>query len=84
MAGQSLINNARPTTGPANNNATWHRKAFEYTGAEQSVLSIRPSIRINVDNRTHLEIGDMINIDMTKGGDNIFSNAFYVDFRWSF
>jgi hypothetical protein len=63
---------------------TWHRKGFAASGNNDvSLLSVRPSVRINLDNRTHLEIGDMINID-DFGGDNKLTNVFYIDFRWSF
>ncbi|MCL2443506.1 MAG: hypothetical protein FWD13_08610 [Treponema sp.] len=62
----------------------YHRKGFTYTGTEgMSVFSIRPSVRINLDSRTHIEIGDMFNIDTTNAGSRL-SNVFYVDLRWSF
>jgi len=62
---------------------------------DYSVLSIRPSIKFNLDSRTFLEIGDMINYDMsTKDGayktssdpkkNTLFTNVFYVDIKFSF
>jgi hypothetical protein len=65
----------------------WHRKGFTAasTGdkSDNSVISVRPSVRINVDNRTFFEIGNMFNFDARPAGD-IITNAFYVDFRWNF
>jgi hypothetical protein len=60
-----------------------------------SVLSVRPSVKINLDNRTFLEIGDMINYDFANydgaykdSGDankkSLFTNVFYVDVKFSF
>jgi len=60
-----------------------------------SVISVRPSIKINVDSKTFLEIGDIINYDMGnfdgayKDSGNadkksLLSNAFYVDVKFSF
>jgi hypothetical protein len=63
----------------------WHRTGFYYSGAEgQSVFSARPSVKINLDNRTHLEIGDMLNVDSQKTGDPVITNVFYADLKWSF
>ena len=66
--------------------ATWHRKGFSASGnPDISLLSIRPSLRINLDSRTHLEIGDMINIDSNAATDtSVLTNVFYIDLRWSF
>jgi len=64
---------------------TWQRKGFAASGNEDiSVFSIRPSVRFQLDNRTHLEIGDMFNMDMVKDADNTLSNVFYIDLRWNF
>jgi hypothetical protein len=63
---------------------TWHRKGFAATqNKDHSLISIRPSIRLNLDNKTHLEIGDMINID-NNDSDSIINNVFYIDLKWSF
>jgi hypothetical protein len=69
---------------------TWHRKAFTlnttHSGNDRILLSFRPSVRINLDNRTHFEIGDMLNIDLTGSSaiNTGITNAFYLDFRWTF
>jgi hypothetical protein len=60
-----------------------------------SVFSVRPSVKINLDSRIFLEIGDMINIDFGnfdgayKDSDDakkksLFTNVFYVDVKFSF
>jgi len=85
----------------ANGNNQWERRGFANVAKEKdakddySVFSIRPSVKLNLDNRTFLEIGDMINIDSaTKDGaykdssdatkKSLFSNVFYVDVKFSF
>jgi len=70
-----------------NSGANWHRRNFQVTryDSDYSLFSIRPSIRMNIDSRTHLEIGNMLNIDSYPSGqDSITTNIFYVDLRWSF
>jgi hypothetical protein len=60
--------------------------------ADYSLISIRPSVKLNIDPNTAVEIGDLINIDGVPAGtwahapkdDSRISNAFYVDFKWSF
>ena len=65
------------------------------TDDDYSVFSARPSVRINLDNRTFLEIGDMMNYDFgnyegayktndDSGKKSRFTNVFYVDVKWSF
>jgi len=55
-----------------------------------SVLSVRPSVKINLDNKTFLEIGDMVNYDFANYsgayGDkkSLLTNVFYVDMKFSF
>jgi len=55
------------TVGAGNN--TWHRRGFvNKTGTKDveddySVFSIRPSVKFNLDSRTFVEIGDVINLD---------------------
>jgi hypothetical protein len=79
----------------------WERRGFvnvpRATDKEEdlSVFSARPSVRINLDGRTFLEIGDMINYDFGNydgayqdSGDaakkSLFTNVFYVDLKFSF
>lgn len=84
---------SRTTTAVSNGDYQYHRRGFQAQAKAASadavsVLSARPSVRINLDNRTFLEIGDIINYDMGKGAyggeDTLFSNVFYVDVKWSF
>ena len=106
MGGRSKLGyNSAPTS--ANPNAIsgpenqWERRGFVNVAKakdaedDYSVLSVRPSVKINVDNRTFLEIGDMINYDMsTKDGayadkgdakkKSLLTNVFYVDVKFSF
>jgi len=62
---------------------------------DYSVLSVRPSVKINMDKRTFLEVGDIINYDFgnfdgaykDKGDASkktLLTNAFYVDVKFSF
>jgi len=65
---------------------------------DYSVFSVRPSVKINLDSRTFLEIGDIINFDsstkegaykdLTDDGDpkksTLLTNVFYVDVKFSF
>ena len=79
----------------------WERRGFAAAkGAkdvddDKSVFSARPSVKINVDNRTFLEIGDMINYDFANfdgaykdSGDankkSRLTNVVYVDLKFSF
>ena len=82
----------------------WHRRGFinrriEEYGTDNShnlsMLSIRPSFRLNLLNRTFIEIGNMLNYDFGNWdgayGDSEnpkkrtrVSNVFYIDLRWSF
>jgi hypothetical protein len=73
-----------------NNNLNWHRTNYNAVyDSDVSVISIRPSVAFNIDSKTFVEIGDLIDIDgnkTTKWGDDDsrISNVFYVDFKWSF
>jgi hypothetical protein len=73
-----------------NNNLNWHRSNYNAVyDSDVSVISIRPSVKFNIDSKTFVEIGDLIDIDgnkTTKWGDDDsrISNVFYVDFKWSF
>jgi len=92
MGGQSKM---------ANGNNQWERRGFANVARakdaedDYSVFSIRPSVKINLDNKTFLEIGDMINYDMAAkdgaykdsgdaGKNSLLSNVFYVDVKFSF
>jgi hypothetical protein len=85
----------------ANGNNQWERRGFANVAKakdaddDYSVFSIRPSVKLNLDGRTFLEIGDMINLDFAAkdgiykdSGDasknSLFSNVFYVDVKFSF
>ena len=85
----------------ANGNNQWERRGFANVAKakdaddDYSVISIRPSIKFNLDGRIFLEIGDMINYDMAaKDGayktksdpkkNTLFTNVFYVDLKFSF
>jgi hypothetical protein len=94
MGGQSKTTSAT--------NPQWERRGFSNSKAlstdandDYSVFSARPSVKINLDGKTFLEIGDMINYDMsTKDGayqdsgdankNSLFTNVFYVDVKFSF
>jgi hypothetical protein len=82
-------------------NQQWERRGFatviKTKAAEDdySVFSIRPSVKINLDSRIFLEIGDMINIDFAAkdgaygdSGDankkTLFTNVFYIDVKFSY
>jgi len=71
--------------GQSNTSQQYHRRGYAATGnnSDISVFSIRPSIRINLDSRTHLEIGDVIHFN-DNAGTNTMTNVFYIDLRWSF
>jgi hypothetical protein len=85
----------------ANGNNQWERRGFANAAKaknaddDYSVFSARPSVKINLDSKTFLEIGDMINYDMAaKDGaykdssdankNTLFSNVFYIDVKFSF
>jgi hypothetical protein len=94
----------------ANGNNQWERRGFVPQGGavdaagkpglkdtddDYSVYSIRPSVKINLDSRIFLEIGDVINIDFGNfdgaykdSGDlnkkSLLTNIFYVDVKLSF
>jgi hypothetical protein len=79
-----------------NSNLNWHRINFGIPSntynSDYSVISIRPSVKFNINSKTFVELGDLIDID---GGPKGFilhdadattriSNVFYIDFKWSF
>jgi hypothetical protein len=101
MGGQSKTANAKPYASNSQWNPQWERRGFAAVAKakdaddDYSVFSARPSVKLNVDNRTFIEIGDMINYDIaTKDsayGDSkdakknsLFTNVFYIDVKCSF
>jgi hypothetical protein len=96
MGGQSKM---------AKSDHQWERKGFANVMKSKdeddkySVFSIRPSVKFNLDGRTFLEIGDMINIDTAPKSkadqyvyadrddakkESLISNVFYIDVKVSF
>jgi hypothetical protein len=80
-----------------NKNLNWHRTNYNATyKSDNSIISIRPSVKFSIDSKTFVEIGDLIDIDgVPKGAwkdgngvatdeDSRISNVFYVDLKWSF
>jgi len=84
-----------------NGDNQWERRGFVQKAGEKdkdddyTVASFRPSVKINLDSRIFLEIGDMFNIDLANFdgayGDTVhankkslLSNVFYVDVKLSF
>jgi hypothetical protein len=72
-----------------NSNLNWYRTNYgPVYDSDVSVISIRPSVKLNIDSKTFVEIGDLIDLDGKKAGwgdaDSRISNLFYVDFRWTF
>jgi len=84
--------------GRSSTSQQYHRKGFvnsatgvPNTDDDYSVFSLRPSVKINLDSRTFLEIGDVLNFNSANfnvsGWGNEKSqltNVFYVDLKWSF
>jgi hypothetical protein len=78
-------------TSGAVTNSNWRRNNYIATYIDDfSVISIRPSVKFNIDANTFVEIGDLIDINNGPAGtwqaedDAIIANVFYVDFKWSF
>jgi hypothetical protein len=86
-----------------NGNNTWGRTLTGFAAKlgtadvddDYAVFNIRPSVKLNLNNRTFVEIGDSFNIDSADfdgaykdAGDaqkkSRLSNVFYVDLKWSF
>jgi hypothetical protein len=71
-------------------NLNWHRtNVSPLYDSDVTVISIRPSVKLNIDPNTFVEIGDLIDFD--GGPDQAWgdkssriTNVFYVDFKWSF
>ena len=65
--------------------ANYHRRGYQdpVYDYDCSVFSIRPSVKINIDNRTHLEIGNVTHLN-NPNDDLKAANVFYVDFKWNF
>jgi len=85
-----FINGESNGANSANSSTQFHRKGYA-ARQDRSVFSVRPSLRFNLDSRTHIEIGDVIHFDSAKnevaawGNEkSLFTNVFYIDVRWSF
>ena len=60
-----------------------HRKGYSPNyNIDYTVLSVRPSVRINLDSRTHFEIGNVTHL--SNNDKSSMLNLPYIDFRWSF
>ena len=92
--------------GNTNRNDFWNSAACNRTGfvnisipkdadISYAVFSVRPSLKINLDARTSIEIGDIINYDFSNAEGaymdsndasktSQITNAFYIDFKWTF
>ena len=75
--------------GRSNTSQQYHRRGYAAAAENYSVFGVRPSVRINLDSRTFVEIGDLINLDFDKnngyaGEDSQLTNIFYIDVKWSF
>jgi hypothetical protein len=94
MGGRSRLSGSGNTNG-------WDRAAFTNAASasdaekDLSVFSARPSVKINLDSKTFIEIGDMVNYDFGNydgaykdSGDpdkkSRLTNVFYIDLKWSF
>jgi hypothetical protein len=101
MGGQSKLAAGNMSSSAPNVGSQWERRGFANVAKakdaedDYSVFSIRPSVKFNLDGRTFLEIGDMINLDSAAkdgtykdSGDankkSLFTNVFYVDIKFSF
>ncbi|MCL2720559.1 MAG: hypothetical protein FWD47_04380 [Treponema sp.] len=85
-----FINGESNGANSANSSTQFHRKGYA-ARQDRSVFSVRPSLRFNLDSRTHIEIGDVLYLDSAKnevtnwGNEkSLFTNVFYIDVRWSF
>jgi hypothetical protein len=83
MDGMTVANKGAPS-------GKYHRKGYAALyDSDWSLLTIRPSVKFNINPMTFVEIGDAINImngpDKTYGDESsLLFNAFYVDLKWSF
>ncbi|MCL2765425.1 MAG: hypothetical protein FWD40_09140 [Treponema sp.] len=69
--------------GDLHSNFHFRRGYVPTYNSKETVLSLRPSVRINLDSRTHFEIGNVTHLLNDDGKDSML-NLFYLDFRWSF
>ncbi|WP_010259253.1 hypothetical protein [Treponema primitia] len=80
----SYVSGGTPLTGA--NKFKYHRRttfANSYS-SEDSVITLQPSIKYNVDKNTYVELGYVYNIVKEKADiDNDFQ-VIYADFKWSF
>ncbi|AEF80059.1 hypothetical protein [Leadbettera azotonutricia] len=79
-------NSALNTTG--NSNGKYHRTGWNVVyDKDYTLLSFRPSAKFNLDPKTFIELGDLINIEKVAEGTGTTSritNVFYVDFKLAF
>ncbi|MDR0556514.1 MAG: hypothetical protein LBG43_01385 [Treponema sp.] len=72
----------------------YHRKGYAATNnAKDSVIAIHPSVTFNIDGKTSLEIGDVVNFEQWHTDyygaaghlkNSKITNVFYIDVKWSF
>jgi hypothetical protein len=71
-----------------NSNGYYHRLGYKPNyDSKTDVLSVRPSVKFNLggDGKTFIEVGDVIYLaNVTTDSTSVFTNAAYVDFKWSF
>jgi hypothetical protein len=92
--GSSNFNKDLSTTGSI---GKYHRQGFFTTNtynSDHSLLSFRPSVKINLTPKIFIELGDLINIENGPEGSyghpedskasSRFTNVFYTDFKVSF
>ncbi|MDR0472454.1 MAG: hypothetical protein LBH43_02115 [Treponema sp.] len=68
--------------GGEQNSVNYHRRGLRVTAAyngDNSIVNARPSVKINLDSRNSLEIGDSFYYDLTKDAEKM-TNVFYLDF----
>jgi len=69
------------------NKQNYHRRGFTDPNFDKDtyVLNVRPSLKINVDSRTSLEIGDAFYYSKQgKNADSVTTNVFYADITVKF
>lgn len=60
-----------------------HRRGYNPNyNTDITVFSVRPSVKINLDSRTHFEIGNVTHL--SNNGKDSMLNLSYLDFKWSF
>jgi hypothetical protein len=64
----------------------YHRVGYSPNyNSDYDVLSVRPSVKFNLDGKTFIEVGDIIYFtNIATDSTSAITNAAYVDFKWSF